>query len=57
VALCTEWRFVPGGALYRVALSGWRFPGLPMWRFLTRKRHIGANQTVRALFSFLKELH
>ena len=30
-----------------VALPGWRFPGLPMWRFLdsgafyNRKRHIG----------------
>ena len=34
------WRF-PGGALCHVALPGWRFPGLPMWRFLSRKRHIG----------------
>ena len=36
-----EWRF-PSGALCHVALPGWRFPGLPMWRFLLlRKRHIG----------------
>ena len=35
------WRFLRGGALCHVALPGWRFPGLPMWRFLPRKRHIG----------------
>ena len=28
VALCATWRFVPRGAFR------WRFPGLPMWRFL-----------------------
>ena len=37
VALCATWRF-PSGALCHVALPGWRFPGLPMWRFLPRKR-------------------
>ena len=32
------------GALCHVALPGWRFPGLPMWRFLMiRKRHIGSD--------------
>ena len=40
VALCATWRFL-GGALCPVALPGRRFPGLPMWRFLPRKRHIG----------------
>ncbi len=36
MALCVAWRFVPRGALCRVALPGWRFSGLPMtlWRFL-----------------------
>ena len=42
VALCAEWR-CPSGALCHVALPGWRFPGLPMWRFLGRKRHIGVH--------------
>ena len=40
MALCATWRF-PEGALCHVALPGWCFPGLPMWRFLARKRHIG----------------
>ena len=44
MALCATWRF-PGGALCHVALPGWRFPGLPMWRFLSRKRHIGGKLT------------
>ena len=41
VALCATWRFVLRGALCRVAPPGRRFPGLPMRRFLPRKRHIG----------------
>ena len=50
VALCAAWRFL-GGALCPVALPGRRFPGLPLWRFQFRKRHIGENRTEVSIFN------